>query len=114
MAQIGNQIVSGHKVSSLPGLNGRFRQCHREVSFTHARRPQKNHVGSFMHETQRSQFPNLPFVDGRLEAEIELIERLQIRQMRQLQTRLQIALSASVHLRTHHFQQEVGVGRFVL
>lgn len=36
-----------------------------------------------MDETQRAQLPNLPLVDGRLEAEIKLFERFHKGQMRQ-------------------------------
>jgi len=46
-------------------------------------------------EAHCAQFPDLPFIDGRwtLEAEVELIEGLQIRRGRQLQTGLEIAFS---------------------
>ncbi|HZQ54116.1 MAG TPA: hypothetical protein VFB14_18075 [Bryobacteraceae bacterium] len=39
-----------------------------------------------MHKTQGAQLSNLPFIDGGLKTEIELIEGLHKRQMRQLQT----------------------------
>ena len=113
-AEIGDQIVRGHEVGGLAGLNRRFRQRHRQMSFSHAGRPQQNDVGSFMHEPQRAQFADLPLVDRGLKAEIELIECLHVRQVSQLQPGLQVTLPSRIGFRAHHFEQEVGVGRFLL
>ena len=48
--QIRHQIVSSHEVRGLSGLNRRFRQGHRQMSFSDAGRSQQDHIGSFMHE----------------------------------------------------------------
>ena len=67
-----------------------------------------------MHEPQGAQFADLPLVDGGLEAEVELVEGLQVRQMRQLQPGLEIALPPRIGFGVHHFEQEIGIGRFFL
>ena len=67
-----------------------------------------------MHEPQRAQFADLPLVDRRLKGEIELIERLHVRQVSQLQPGLQITLPPRIGFGAHHFEQKVAVGRFLL
>jgi len=57
-------------------------------------RSQKNDVAGLVYEPQRTEFLNLPFVDGRLKAEIKLVEVLQKRQVRQLQPGAQIPASS--------------------
>jgi len=59
-----------------------------------------------MDETQRTQFPNLPLVDRRLKAEIELIEVLHKGQMRQLQSSPQIAAAPRIHFTTQQSRSE--------
>src|SRR5947207_6532880 len=44
--EIGEQIVRGHEVSGLSGLNRSLRKSHRQMRFPHSGRPQQNHVGS--------------------------------------------------------------------
>jgi hypothetical protein len=83
---IGDQIVGCHEVDSLSGLDGGLRQSHGQMSLADPRRTQQNHVGRFMHETQRSQFADLSFVGRWLESKIELIECRQVRQVSQLQS----------------------------
>jgi hypothetical protein len=77
-------------------------------------RPQQNHVASLVNEAQRAQLAHLPLVDRRLEAEIELFESLDVGQVRQLQSRLEIALASRFDLRGQHVQQEVAITRLVL
>jgi hypothetical protein len=84
------------------------------MGFSHSGRAEQNDVGGFMHEPQRTHFADLALVDGRLKGEVELIERLHVRQVSQLQSRFQIALPPSIGLGTHHFQQEVAVSWFFL
>ena len=107
--EIGDQIVRGHEVGGLSGLNRRFRQSHRQMSFPHAGRSQQDHVGSFMHEPQRPQFADLPLINRWLKAEIELIECFQVRQVGQLQPRLQVTLLSRIGFRAHHFEQEIAI-----
>ena len=67
-----------------------------------------------MDEAQGAQFADLALVDGGLKGEVELIERLHVRQVSQLQSRLQIALPPRVGLSAHHLEEEVAVSRFFL
>src|SRR5580693_1397445 len=83
--KISNQVVGGHEVGSEARLNRSFGQSHAQMRFTNARRPEKNNVASLVNKPQRAQFLNLPFVNGRLKSEVELLEVLQEWQMRQLQ-----------------------------
>src|SRR3974377_1557719 len=55
-------------------MDRRFCQCHAHVRFPHTPGTEKNHVSGFVDESQRTQFPNLSFVDRRLKAEIKLLE----------------------------------------
>jgi hypothetical protein len=50
-----------------------------------------------MDESQRPQLTNLAFVDGRLKPEIKLVERLEERQVCQLQTCSQIPCATRIH-----------------
>jgi hypothetical protein len=83
-AEIGNQIVRRHEVGAETGLNGRFRQRDTEMSLADARRPEKNYVAGLVNETQGAQLPDLPLVDRRLKAEVEVVEGLHKWQVRQL------------------------------
>ena len=65
-----------------------------------------------MHESQGTQFADLSFVDRRLEAEIELLECLQVRQVRQLQPGLEVTLAPRVGFRVHDFDEEAGIRGF--
>src|SRR5437870_4157262 len=94
--------------------NSGFRQRHCQMSLAHAGRPQQNDIRCFVDESKRAQLANLTLVDGGLKSKVELIECLHVRQMRQLQPGLEIALPPCVGFRAHHFEQEVGVGRFLL
>jgi hypothetical protein len=49
-----------------------------------------------------------------LETKIELIERFHIRQVCQLQPRVQISLPSRLGFGTQHFEQEIGIRRFFL
>ena len=55
-----------------------------------------------MHEAQSAQFADLALVDGGLEAEVELVEGLDVGQMGQLQPRLEIALPPGIGFGVHH------------
>jgi hypothetical protein len=62
-----------------------------------------------MDETQRAQFADLPFVNGRLKAEVELIERLHKGQMGQLQAGPQVTCAPGIHFTTEHPVEELGI-----
>jgi len=85
--QIVDQLVRRHEVGSKAGLNRSFRQGHAEMSFAHARQPQKDYVAGLVNESQCAQFPDLALIDGRLKAKLKLIEIFDEWQMRQLETR---------------------------
>jgi hypothetical protein len=101
--------VRGHEVRGLAGLYRGLRQSHSQMSFADAGRSRQNHVGSLMHEPQCAQLANLPFIDRRLECEIEPIEGLQIREVRQLQSCLQVTLLSCIGFRAHHLEREIPV-----
>jgi hypothetical protein len=42
--EIGHQVVRGHEICRLSGLNGRFSQRHGQMRLPYARRPQKDDV----------------------------------------------------------------------
>ena len=79
-----NQIVRRHEVRSETGLNGGFGKRDAEMRFSDARRAEQNHIARLMDESQGPELADLPLVDGRLEAKIELVEGLQKWQMREL------------------------------
>jgi hypothetical protein len=106
--------MRGHEVGGLAGLDGGFGQGHGKMRLADAGRPLQDHVGSLMHKPQGARFVDLPLVDGWLKAEIELLECFQVRQVRQLQSGLEVTLSARVGFGVHHFGEEIGIGRFLL
>src|ERR1043166_6526837 len=95
-------------------MNGCFCQRHTQVRFPHAWWTEKNHIAGFVDETQRAQLPNLPLVDGRLEAEIKLFERFHKRQMRQLQLSAQVASPTSFPFAAQQFVQKIGIAWLLL
>jgi len=78
------------------------------MCFPYAWWTEKNHVARFVDESQRTQFPNLALVDGRLEAEIKLLEVFHKRQMRQLQLGTQVTSAPSFYLAAQQFVQKLG------
>jgi len=64
-----------------------------------------------MDEPQRSQLPNLPFINRWLKTEIKLFEGLHERQMRQLQLGSHVAGSASLHFAVQQLVQKIGIAR---
>src|SRR5215469_13479258 len=84
------------------------------MRFPHAWRTEENHVAGFVDESQRTQFPNLALVDGRLEAEIKLLEVFHERQMRQLQLGTQVTSAPSFYLAAQQFVQKFGIARLFL
>jgi hypothetical protein len=84
-AEIGHQIVRRHEAGSVPCLDRRLSQRDRQVSFSRSGRTGQNDIGRLIHEPRSAQFADLALVDRGLDAEIELTERLQVRQVRQLQ-----------------------------
>src|SRR3954453_6830095 len=80
-AEISDQIMRGHEVSAVAGLDGGLGQGHGKMRLPDSRRTEQDDVGSLMNEAQRTQLADLPFVDRGLEAEVELFERLHIGQM---------------------------------
>jgi hypothetical protein len=81
------------------GLNRSLGQGHAQMRFSNTGRPQKNNVAGFVNEPQRTQFLNLPFIDGRLKAKVELVEVLQERQVRQLHPRTQLGVEVTQTIR---------------
>jgi hypothetical protein len=73
-----------HEVRRLTGTDSALGQSYGQVRFANAGWRQQNDIRSFMDEAQCSEFPDLPFIDGRLKAEVKLIESLDIRQVCQL------------------------------
>src|SRR5215831_1047411 len=112
--EIGNEVMCGHEISAEAGLDGGFGQCDAEMRFADAWWSKENHVTGFVDETQRSQLANLPFVDRRLKAEIELIEVLYKGQMRQLKSRPQISATPRIHFTTQQIPKEIRVAGFGL
>src|ERR1700692_542152 len=84
------------------------------MRFSYTWWPQKNDVAGFVNKPERAQFLNLPFVDGRLKAEVKLIEVLQKRQVRQLQPGAQIPASSRVDFAAQQFIEEIGIARLFL
>ena len=60
------------------------------MGFAHAGRTEKDDVGRLVNEAQSAQFADLALVNRRLKSEFEMIEGLDVGQMRQLQPGLQI------------------------
>ena len=76
----------------------------------HPRRTEKQHVGRLSHEGQLRQLSHLPLVDGGLEAEVEVLQRLVKGQVRQTGPRLQVALPPGRRLDGQQIRQKLGVG----
>jgi len=70
------------------------------MRFADSRRASQNHVTGFMYETQRAQLANLPFVKGRLKAEIKLIEVFHKWQVSQLKPSPQITTTSRLDFTT--------------
>jgi hypothetical protein len=83
------------------------------MRFSDSRRPQKNHIAGFMNEAQGAKLANLAFVYRWLKGEVELIEGLHERQMRQLQAGAQIPASACVDFAAKQLIEEIGIARFL-
>src|SRR4030095_13742038 len=105
-AEVGHQVMCRHKIGAETRLDGGFGQCHTKMCFADARRAQENDVAGLVDETQRAQLPDLPFVDGGLKAEVELIEFFHERQMRQLQPSSEIAAAPRIDLAAEHVLKE--------
>jgi len=73
--------------------------------------PLQDHVGRPMHEPEGTQFADLALVEGGLEAEVELLECLQVGEMRQLQPRLKVPPAPTISFGVHHFGEEIGITR---
>src|SRR4029077_16797595 len=85
-----------------------------EVCFADARWPEKNDIAGIMDEPQRSQFLDLPLVDGRLKTKIEMIEGLHKGQMCQLQPGAQISNAPGIHFTAQQLIEQVRVARLFL
>src|SRR5580704_2119779 len=84
------------------------------MRFSYTWWPQKNDVAGFVNKPERAQFLNLPFVDGRLKAEVKLIEVLQKRQVRQLQPGAQIPAASRVDFAAQQFVQKIRIAQLFL
>lgn len=102
-AEIVDHIVRRDEVRAEAGLDGRLRKRHTQVRFAHAGRPQENQIAGIMDESQAPQFANLALINRGLKGEVELLERLHKRQVRQLQARPQIPTAARVNLAAEQF-----------
>src|SRR6266478_3065316 len=98
--QVRRQIVRGNEIRAQSRADRLLRQRHAQMRFPNARRPQQNDVASFVNKSQRTQLPNLPFIQRWLKTEIELLEGFYEGKMRQLQPRPQITSPSRFHLAT--------------
>ena len=88
--------MSRHEVRSEAGLNRGLRQCDTQMCFADTRWAEKNDVAGLVDEPQRAQLADLSFVNRRLKAEVELIEGLHKRQVRQLRPGPQISATPRI------------------
>jgi hypothetical protein len=83
------------------------------MRFADTRWSEKNHIAGFMNEAQGAKLANLAFVDLWLKSEVELIEGLQERQVRQLQAGAQISAATGIHFAAEQLIEEIGMARFL-
>src|SRR5207249_6603573 len=67
-------------------------QCNRQMRLAHTRRPEQNQVLLLLDEAQAGQFADLLLINRGLETEVELVEPLQIREVRPLRLQLHVAV----------------------
>lgn len=86
-------ILGTHEADAEASRDGAQAEGDGEMRLTDARRPQPQGVRGLGYEGQRGEVTDVAFIDGGLEAEIELLERPLKRQVGQACARPQIALA---------------------
>ena len=71
-----HEIEGGEKQESLAGFGAGQAQGDREMGFADARRALKDHVAAFAHEAPGGQLLDQGAIDGGLEGEVKIAERL--------------------------------------
>lgn len=76
-----DHVMGSDEINGVPLLNRLQRQGNGQMGFPDSRRSQKDQILLMLDKPQGGQIPNAAFIDGRLESEIELVQRLMERQM---------------------------------
>ena len=81
-----------------------------DVGLPESRGPQQEHIASFAHELRRGQLEDLGTVDLRVELPVEVLQRLQVRELRQFLAPLKAAVVPDVEFVLEEQFQELSMG----
>ena len=107
--EIGHQVLKGNAIHRDTLHDGLDRHRHHPMRFPHPRRTEHNEIFRPIHPLERQELTHLAFIEGRLEGEIILVQRLVKREMGHLSMRDDVSVLAGGHLGLEDIDQVLGI-----
>ena len=113
-AGAGDEIGGGRVVDAVAGVHGLQAEGDREHCLADSGRPDQQGIGLLLDEPKRGELIDQAPAQRRLGGEVELLERLGLREVGEAQPPVQSALLGGLDLDVQQIVQELGVARLIL